>query len=138
MCVTEDKELELMDTRFGISNEASNNMSTTKKTLDHEKHTETMALGLLIGNTEERATETELLGSELDDEESSSPSDFGDTIGRSNSPRTRMKRLGEILDTKEVQPVIEKDTTCIAVEQVFKNKDVLSKSLRMITINNKF
>ena len=138
LCVTEDKELELMDTRFGISNEASNNMSTTKKTLDHEKHTETMALGLLIGNTEERATTTKLLGSELDDEESSSPSNFGDTIDRGNSPRRRMKRLDEILDTKEVQPVIEKETTCIAVEQVFKNKDILSKSLRMIAINNKF
>ena len=100
-----------MDTRFGISNEASNNMSTTKKTLDHEKHTETMALGLLIGNTEERATTTKLLlGSELDDEESSSPSNFGDTIDRGNSPRRRMKRLDEILNTKEVQPVIEKET----------------------------
>ena len=37
LCVTEDKELMLMDTKFGISNEASNNMSTTKKTLDHDK-----------------------------------------------------------------------------------------------------
>ena len=99
MCVFEDNELELMDTRFGISNEASNNMSTTKKTLDHEKHTETMALGLLIGNTKERATTTKLLGSELDDEESSSPSNFGDTIGRNNSPRRRVKRLYEILGT---------------------------------------
>ena len=49
-----------------------------------------------------------------------------------------MKRLDEILDTKEVQPVIEKETTCIVVKQVFKNKDVLCKSVRMIAINNKF
>ena len=131
-----------MDTRFGISNEASNNLSTTKKTLDHEEHSETMALGLVIVNTEERAIETEFLGFELDDEESSIPSDFGDSsynqIGRSNNPRKRMKRLDEILDNKRVQPMIDKETICIAVKQIFNNKDVLSKSVRMVAINNKF
>ena len=49
-----------------------------------------------------------------------------------------MKRLDEILDNKRVQPMIDKETICIAMKQIFNNKDVLSKSVRMVAINNKF
>ena len=72
-----------------------------------------MALDFVIMRTEEGTMKNKLLGTELVDQESSIPLNLDATSnnqnGRRNYPRKRMKRLDEILDTREVQAIIQKE-----------------------------